>query len=195
MKKITAFDWINNNIKSEDLFEHRSNLGLNKRVQKKYQDIDAIENISEYVDLGLPSRTLWCKHNYGVEKEYEFGELYTFDDAQKLDIKLPTKDDFIELDKYCDHEWTEMNGVNGMLFTSKSNNKSVFFPAAGYYYSGILQPGILQHTIQNRGSHGAFWTSSLYSSTKSYNMYFYNSEVCPKDLDSRFYSFSVRAVQ
>lgn len=47
MKKITAFDWINNNVKSEDLFENRSNLGLNKRVQKKFQEVDAIDNIAK----------------------------------------------------------------------------------------------------------------------------------------------------
>ena len=47
MKKITALDWISNSIKSEDLYDNRSNLGLNKHVQKKYEEKDAIEEISE----------------------------------------------------------------------------------------------------------------------------------------------------
>ena len=190
MKKITALDWISNSIKSEDLFENRSDIGLNKHVQKKFNNIDAVDNVSEYVDLGLPSRTLWCKHNYGTEKEYEYGELYTFDDAQELGIKLPTVDDFAELDEHCDHEWTEVNGVHGMMFTSKSNGESVFFPAAGYsresysYYRGI---------------YGNYWSSSLYSATNVYNMWFYKtinlSVVHPKSCDYRNYSFSVREVQ
>jgi len=47
MKKITALDWISNSIKSEDLYENRSNLGLNKHVQKKYKEKDDIEEIYE----------------------------------------------------------------------------------------------------------------------------------------------------
>lgn len=178
MKKITALDWISNNIKSEDLYENRTSLGLNKHVQKKFNDADAVDNLSlEYVDLGLPSGTLWCRHNYGVVSEEEYGEFYTFDEAQKLDIKLPTREDFIELDKHCDHKWDEVNGVHGMLFTSKFNGESVFFPAADH---GII---------------GNFWTSSSYSATGGYTMWFCCSVVHPGDYDNRIYSFSVRAVK
>lgn len=45
MKKITALDWINSNIKSEDLYEDGMNLGLNKRAKKEF-----IDNQEKYKD-------------------------------------------------------------------------------------------------------------------------------------------------
>ena len=45
MKKLTALDWISNNIKSEDLHENMASLGLNKHVQKKFKETDAIDNL------------------------------------------------------------------------------------------------------------------------------------------------------
>ena len=47
MKNITALDLISNSIKSEDLYENRHNLGLNKHAKKRHEETDAVENISE----------------------------------------------------------------------------------------------------------------------------------------------------
>ena len=54
------------------------------------------------------------------------------------DWVMPTYDDFEELFDNCDYEWTTLNGVDGMKFTSKTNGNSIFLPAAGYRWEGIL---------------------------------------------------------
>ena len=51
---------------------------------------------------------------------------------------MPTFDDIAELDYYCTHEWTTLNGVNGCKFTSKINGNSIFLPAAGRREGGEL---------------------------------------------------------
>lgn len=40
---------------------------------------------TEYVDLGLPSGTLWAKCNLGAEKETDFGKFYQWADTQGYD--------------------------------------------------------------------------------------------------------------
>ena len=171
--------------------DESASLGLNKHVQKKFQDVDAIENINDYVDLGLPSGTLWCRHNYGVEKEYEYGDLYSFKEAQSLGISLPTKDDFIELRKNCTHKPTSVNGVNGMLFTSKSNGETVFFPAAGFQF---------YKSVSSCGDEGRYWSSeelkddSFSYSTDGYAMVF-DTHVNPSGAYLKSIAYSLREVQ
>ena len=68
--------------------------------------------------------------------------------------RMPTYDDWQELFDYCDDAWTDDyngTGVAGMIFTSKVNGNSVFFPAAGYcFYSSVY----------NVGSEGEYWSAS-----------------------------------
>lgn len=67
--------------------------------------------------------------------------------------KIPSKGNWEELMANCDLAYTKRNGVNGELFTSKINGKSIFLPAAGYYnYS----------SPQDQGINGRYWASSLY---------------------------------
>ena len=180
--------WMKKIFSEEDLNESMKGLGLNKHVQKKFEEKDAIDNISDYVDLGLPSGTLWCKHNYGTEKEYESGEYYSFEEAQSLGISLPTKEDFIELHKNCTHELTTVDGVHGMMFTSKSNGESVFFPAAGYK---------LFKFVSCRGSEGRYWSSEDgVCSPDGYGMVFDSyTQVNPSGTYLKTNAYSLREVQ
>ena len=163
---------------------NESNLDLNKHVQKKFQDVDAIENISEYVDLGLPSGILWCKHNYGVQSEEEYGEYYTFYNAQKID-GIPSKEDFEELFSYCDNEWVSVNGIYGRKFTSKMNGQSVFFPAGG----------ICDITsIWSVNSAGSYW-SSTNNKIGGYSLNFGKASVYHSCLLGKDNKLSVRTVQ
>ena len=41
---------------------------------------------TEYVDLGLPSGTLWAKRNLGAEKETDFGHFFQWGDTQDYSI-------------------------------------------------------------------------------------------------------------
>jgi hypothetical protein len=100
--------------------------------------------------------------------------------------RLPTVGEFQELDANCDSEWTDEDGVAGRRFTSRINGNSIFFPASGYRYSTGLY---------SRGSSGNYSSSSLGSQASGYSLSFYSGGVDPAYNDSRFYGFSVRAVQ
>lgn len=52
---------------------------------------------------------------------------------------IPTHAQQVELLRNCTSEWTSnymQTGKAGMIYTSKINGKSIFFPAAGYLYKG-----------------------------------------------------------
>ena len=100
--------------------------------------------------------------------------------------RMPTVGEFQELNSNCDSEWTDEDGVAGRRFTSRINGNSIFFPAAGYRYG----TGLNDH-----GSSGYYWSSSLYSSTNGYGLYFNSAGMNPAYYSIRFYGFTVRAVQ
>ena len=100
--------------------------------------------------------------------------------------RLPTVGEFQELNSNCDSEWTDEDGVAGRRFTSRINGNSIFFPASGY------RDGT---SLYYRGTYGLYWSASLSSQTNGYSLYFRSSGVHPADDSSRFYGFSVRAVQ
>ena len=101
--------------------------------------------------------------------------------------RMPTQVEFQELIDNCTATWTDDyngTGVAGMLFTSKVNGNSVFFPAAGY---------CVDSSVYNAGSNGNYWSASLddlsyawYLNFGSGNVYVYNYY--------RNYGFSVRGV-
>ena len=202
-------------------------------------------DISELIDLGLPSGTLWMDRNVGASSpedaglyfawgettgytadevgktkqfswdDYKYANgaynkltkycnessygndgytdglttLETTDDAVLQNVhkySMPTKEQLQELIDGTTSTWTSQNGVNGRLFTSKTNGNSIFVPAAGYGYNG---------SMYNVGSYGGLWSSSLggYNSNSAWHLYFYSDGV---DLDygSRCYGRSVRGV-
>lgn len=115
----------------------------------------------EYVDLGLPSGTLWATTNVGASEPWEVGDSFTwygkdsntderyaitppgnltnisgtqYDAARKLwggDWRVPTVEEMTELINNTDFQWTEMNGVKGGQFTAH-NGKSIFIPCSSY---------------------------------------------------------------
>ncbi len=66
--------------------------------------------------------------------------------------RMPTNDDFQELVDNCDTAWITLNGVNGMLFTSRNNGRFIFLPAAGIR---------LDNDLYYADSFGYYWSSSL----------------------------------
>ena len=100
--------------------------------------------------------------------------------------RMPTVGEFQELNAQCDSEWTDEDGVAGRRFTSRINGNSIFFPASGGRHGTGLD---------NRGSSGYYWSSSLSSQTSGYNLNFNSGGVSPAHNNYRFYGFSVRAVQ
>ena len=102
--------------------------------------------------------------------------------------RMPTKAECEELLDNTKNEWTRVNGVNGMKFTSKKDtSKYIFIPAAGDYDDG---------SVDYVGSNGYVWSSSLSTSYHSYawDMGFGSSNCSMGDYVYRYGGLSVRGV-
>ena len=128
-----------------------------------------------YVDLGLPSGTLWKKDN-------EAGGFYTYDLAiAKFGNSLPTKEQWEELKSSCRWTWTG-NGYR----VEGPNGQSIVLPAAGYRNcSG---------SVNDVGSNGNYWSSTPGGSDSAWDLYFSSSRVSMSH-GSRCYGQSVRLVR
>ena len=126
--------------------------------------------------------------------------LETADDAAAAnwggDWRMPTKDEYEELQNSSNCTWTwynknnpEFNGVAGYKVQSNKTgytDKYIFLPAAGYRYGTSLY---------NAGSSGYYWSSSLYASSpnNAYRLYFYSGYHYTNSY-YRYYGFTVRPV-
>jgi hypothetical protein len=158
----------------------------------------------EVVDLGLPSGTLWTKCNLGAECETDRGTYHQFGYFEPYEktcgnyedkefgsihgFTVPTKEQFRELLENTEHMWTTINGVSGYKFTSKvDETKYVFFPPAGICFDG---------GVNNVGSYGRYWSSSLYSSDvqNAYVLLFLSGTVYWQNFSTRRVGRSLRLV-
>lgn len=105
-----------------------------------------------YVDLGLPSGTLWKDKN-------ETGGFYTYDEAMsKFGSELPTKEQFEELKSSCKWTWTG----NGYKVVGPSG-ASITLPAAGFRHGS---------DVYYVGSDGCYWSSTPDGSGSAYYLDF-----------------------
>ena len=142
---------------------------------------------NDYIDLGLPSGNLWAAYNYNLKSNDKYGKLYTFNEAKKLDIILPSLKDFKELFDNCTHEWTIVDKLKGQLFTSKINDKSIFFPAEGC--QGDL-------STYYKGSSGYYWTDSESSKNTPYYISFNKFKIFPQNINAYDENkFSIRQIK
>lgn len=165
----------------------------------------------EYVDLGLPSGTLWAKCNIGAVSELGFGNSYMYgkgarqynrEDAiyegteNPLDLsvdtarqvlggswRMPTQAQMEELVNNTTYEWVTINGINGGKFTA-TNGNYVFFPAAGIWDTD---------NHNGVGIYGFYLGSSLDGSDDPYCLFF---DDVTKGVGStlREYGLSVRGI-
>lgn len=179
------------------------------------KSISGILNGHEWIDLGLPSGIHWVSCNIGAAKPEDYGAYYAWGERTPKHIynsstytfsskqtnlprnadaatvnwgngwRMPTYNDFKELENNCAWIWSERNGVNGFKVVGPNGN-SIFLPAAGNHYNGEFCDG---------GSCGFYWSSSLYPDNSNYAWYLIISS------DNRgmgnyycFYGRSVRAV-
>ena len=172
-------------------------------------------NSHGYVDLGLPSGTLWATMNVGADTPEEYGnyyawgeiktkssytssnytyssDLYTLppsDDAANANWgrgwRMPTEEEQRELVTACTWTWETKNNVNGYTVTGPNGN-SIFLPAAGYRFDSALI---------NAGSYGYYWGSSLYTIRSDYasSLRFYSNGV-DWTLSDCYHGHSVRPV-
>ena len=102
-----------------------------------------------YVDLGLPSGTLWKEHN-------EDCGLITYNQARNYySNSLPTKEQWEELMSNCHWTWIG-NGYK----VRGGNGQSIILPAAGFKDEGVTN---------YVGEVGYYWSSSLYPEDWNYS--------------------------
>ena len=101
-------------------------------------------------------------------------------------VRIPTKEEWLELIDNTTMEWVTVNGVGGRKLTA-SNGKSIFLPAAGSRNGSELE---------DVGSYGRYWASMLGQDYPSRAWgYGFNSENHNKGRDVRYRGLSVRPVR
>lgn len=127
-----------------------------------------------YVDLGLPSGTVWKAQN-------EEG-LMAFDDAKKkYGRSIPSIKQWEELKKYCEWEWTG-NGYN----VTGPSGQGIFIPAAGYRN--------VSGQVGKVGTFGNYWSSTSKDKKEAWRFGFEPGKFSMA-AHSRQYGRSVRLVQ
>lgn len=205
-------------------------------------------NNHPYVDLDLPSGTLWATMNVGASKPTDYGLYFQWGDTSgytasqigtgegqkkfsedwsdykwyesrsiniyNIDIKykkytesrekleleddaahvnmggdwhMPTPAQINELLSNTTNTWTTQDGVNGRLFTSKTDtSKSIFIPADGNAWDG---------SVSYSGDDGCVWSSMLSTCNVDcgQNLFFFSGNAYLLNYD-RNAGFSVRGV-
>ena len=134
----------------------------------------------EYVDLGLPSGTLW-----GAGDMMGF---YTYHEASgKFGSQLPSKQQFEELRDKCTWFW-----LDGYCKITGPNGNCIYLIASGYRdCSGDVYD--VDHATY-RGTVGRYWSSTPNDSDEAWYLYFHSSAVVMRK-DYRCNGLSVRLVQ
>ena len=105
------------------------------------------------------------------------------------DWRMPTYQEFMDLNSKCDWAWGSMNGVNGYVVRGKGEyaSNSIFLPCTGHGYSSSLYEA---------GLYGRYWTSVPNSdSTHSWYLNFSSSYHGTDNDRLRYLGQPVRSVQ
>ena len=107
----------------------------------------------------------WAMCNIGATTQDGRGGIFKFDAASNAVEKalgapwrVPTEAELRKLTDSCNAVWMKQNGVDGCLFTSKSNGKSIFLPVA----AGLKGAA---------GARGSYWSSDVVNGNKDYVYY------------------------
>ena len=198
-------DILNGGLPGHTLPEGMTVDDVKRMVSHAINDLDTKKAIStdsslpehDYVDLGLPSGTLWATENIkdaeGNDLYFAWGEPrgYTKEQVEKYgwykkpiwklikyiktdglivlepkddaaivnwseEWRTPTEDQFNELKAKTNHEWTEIDGVRGIKFTSTIEgytDKFLFFPATGLARNG---------KVTELNTVVCYWANSVY---------------------------------
>lgn len=182
---------------------------------KNKPTISGMMNGYGYVDLGLPSGTMWATCNVGASKPEEFGDYFAWgetspktiysrenyayklnpitlpleQDAANVNMggtwQMPTVNEIRELQDKCKWEWTKYKKSKGWMVTGPNGN-SIFFPAAGYrFYNAHHGIDLLCYSTKNIYFDKRFKEYNIGLTSSSYNEYQYVQ---------RFSGQSIRAV-
>lgn len=177
---------------------------------------DMMLKFHAYVDLALPSGTLWATCNVGADKPEDHGsyfawsetkpvtasttesyeyksELLPKDDAAFViwgsDWCMPTLEQLKELTdaRFTIPTQTTREGVKGLLLTSRKNGNTLFLPAAGYSMDG---------KVEDENGVGYYWSQTKGDTylNAAYQLYFMDNDAFTNSCD-RFYGRSIRPVR
>jgi uncharacterized protein (TIGR02145 family) len=170
----------------------------------------------EFVDLGLPSGTIWAKCNVGATLETNYGNFYKYGkgsaqyDSSQADYTgtenplaaaadtatqvmgapwhMPTREQFEELVANTTYTWvTNFNG-SGVKGSkfTAANGNYVFFPAAGDIREGSTEYVNVQ---------GRYWSSTpSESSGGAYAILMYSGGTVTSNAYYTYFGYSVRGV-
>lgn len=139
-----------------------------------------------YVDLGLSVK--WATCNLGATTPEGYGDYYRWGEVEPYtensakyeysdlgdvlpaandaatanwgaEWRMPTREEQDELMEKCNTVYAKYNGVDGVYFISKVNQKGIFLPCAGFRRGS---------DVFNVGSHGEYWSSSVYGGSCAY---------------------------
>ena len=94
----------------------------NKEAVRRLEALFGQVDLANYVDLGLPSGTLWADRNVGAKDIHDLGTLQGCDDISGL----PTYDQAVELVECCDF-YKETNGGKALWRVQGPNGNHVMF--------------------------------------------------------------------
>lgn len=176
---------------------------------------DNTRNDIQFIDLGLPSGTLWADRNVGADSPEGYGDYFRFGETTSFTEKspsykyedinyniagtdkdaattllgakfrIPTFEQIKELVVFCSRQWTQVNGVNGIVVTGPNGN-FIFLPAAGYR---LISNG----SLYNVGSYGYYWSALTYDTNNGHMLGFGSGGWCWSFYD-RAYGYLVRPV-
>lgn len=136
----------------------------------------------EFVDLGLPSGTLWATHNAHVGKKYHF----TYDEAiERFGDCMPNYCQCKELLNLCKWEWINLFGgkVQGYKIIGPNGN-SIFLPASGYFSGTCLYRSSI---------YGYYW-STMCNDLGAFFLFFSRNGQS-LSFNYKFYDFSIRTIK
>ena len=171
-------------------------------------------NGHEWVDLALPSGLKWATCNVGAKTPEASGNYYAWGETQPKDEynssltygndisgnvqydvaaanwgegwRMPTKEEMQELIDCCTWEWTKQNKIKGYNVTGPNGN-SIFLPTTGDKSGSTFNSGTCGSSY--------YWSSTPYSSSRAYYLYFNSSSHGVSFYDDRYYGRTVRPVR
>ena len=179
----------------------------------------SVISTDDYVDLGLPSGTLWATKNVGATQPKEYGQYFAWGETQPKDTytsdnytksgitamtaandaatvnwgaawQMPTKEEMEELFN-LEYTTQEWTTENGItgVRITSKANGNSIFLPATGYYSDYTYAMNTNYSIY-------YWTSTLYSryTANAYHLYGNKNSTPYVDAGSRYYGYSVRPV-
>lgn len=138
----------------------------------------------EFVDLGLPSGTLWGKRNVKIANKKHFTH-YEIPLVEYITgYNVPSYEDFEELINLCKWEWKTIGRTKGYKVTG-SNGNHIFLPAIGLYDGTSLSYS---------GTFGYCWSTEHIDPGYAYFLFFSSNSECIS-YGSRLYSLSIRLIK